>query len=190
MNYDINLLPKSDKELSGFDMFLTGVIIFAIILAAAYAGFYLPLNNRVRLNNEITNKENELSSLNEQLVEYTDLVNLVSDLEAKINIIKSLQKNYIKTSLILSDIEQSMPVEIILITIDINDIEVKINGHSPNLNLISQFMVNLRNKEHFSDVSFDEARLYGSDSDSDYVFELNIVLADSKSVDEEGAVAE
>ncbi|HPT77844.1 MAG TPA: PilN domain-containing protein [Candidatus Atribacteria bacterium] len=189
MNYDINLLPKSDKGLSGFDMFLIVLIIFAIILAVAYAGFYLPLSNKARLSKEIANKEKELERLNEQLVEYTDLVNLVSDLEAKFDIIKALQKDYFRTSLFLSYLEQSLPDEIVLKSVDIDGKNAGINGISPNLNLIAQFIVNLRNHENISDVIFTEARL--SESEGNYGFKLSIVIADIQSGEnEEGADAE
>ncbi len=183
MNYDINLLPKSDKPLSGFDTFLIVLVALSILLAIAYAGFYLPLSSKAKLAGEIADKENELNILNEQIANYTDLVKKAAELEQKNDAVRQLQSGYTKASQILSDIEAAMPESIIIDNMAIVfENTISIVGRSPDYRSIAQMIVNLRSLDYISEVTFNDATL----QDQGYSFRANISLAIPQNDAEQG----
>src|SRR5690554_6512371 len=128
MNLDVNLLPKSKKRLSAVDTFLLILIIVGVFLIVAIVGFYLPINNKTTLENQIEDRKQELTIVTAKTKEYTDLVNRVSAQTDRNKTIVSLKDNYILQSAVLEDIELSLHRDIILTNISLTQSSIDIKG--------------------------------------------------------------
>lgn len=149
----INLLEHdTGKQQSIVEMFI--ITLLTAIVAITMLIFYFSQVERVSLER----KENH--QLTQELCKYRPSQeamimdqNLEQQLGIKNRLVNDLRLQGIPATKILDDIENSMPGQVALITINITEANAVIKGYAPDFTSISGLAASLRSNPHFHDVN-------------------------------------
>ncbi len=155
MKYDINLMPKNNDKSAIQTVIISLLLLLIIIGGLGYFCYYMPVQERNHLKADIKDLEDELASssdLEQEYIELSDKVSKLLEIEIKL---KNLKENNIKTTEIYDGLEKSIPKNITLdkIVLDEGGI-ITIEGYSPTHTDIAQFLVNLRKVDKVLVVEF------------------------------------
>ena len=148
----INLLPKDEFETSVFgrilkwalSSFRVMVIITEIVVMSAFLSrFWLDARNS-DLNEELEIGEVQVNAYEEVESEFRNI-------QKKLGIVKTLY-NEPKSTKVLSDIASTLPPDIFLNSIIVNQKSLLIKASSFSESSIAQFVTNLEANKNFSDI--------------------------------------
>ena len=157
MVYDINLLPKSKKNASG--AFGFWMLFMGILCAAALIVFFFmfPLQQKILLMKKIQKQEEQLASYATVEEEYDALTAAVKDLNRRVTAIDRLRESKLLISIMLNDLEKSIPRNITASSITLEEGMLTIIGEASTYKEMAQFIVNLRALEKVEAVTFTNA---------------------------------
>jgi hypothetical protein len=168
----INLLPRDEFETSvlgrilkwALSSFRVMVIITEIVVMSAFLSrFWLDARNS-DLNEELEMGEIQIGAYEEVELEFRDI-------QKKLSIVKLLY-NEPKPTKILSDVAQTLPPDIFLSSIILNQTSLLIKAASFSESSIAQFVTNLEANKSFSDIESSQIST-DQDNPSVTVFTIN-----------------
>lgn len=152
--YDINLIPKVKKKVSGESIFITTALCLCCFAFMGFFGFYLPIQQKLTLSDQIRAQEDELQSYSDTQDTYTLRVNQLNELKRTDIILNTLKTGKLKMTKIMNDIEMNIPQTIILQSMSFNAGLLTIEGTAPSYQDIAEYIVNLRSMENVLSVTF------------------------------------
>lgn len=154
MVYDINLIPKARKSTSQKNrlVWMVVVLLFAVLLS--FFGFYLPIQTKLALIDEIGNQEKELLDYSTVNEEYTMLTARLEDIKRTEVMLKQLKDNSLLITDLLTDLEDCIPKDITIQSLALDEGMITLDGSSPDYEKIAQYIVNIRNIDRVIGVSF------------------------------------
>jgi Tfp pilus assembly protein PilN len=153
MMYDINLIPKARKRVSGESIFITFALCLCIIAISTYFGFYLPLQQKYSLQKQITTQEMELESYANTQQIYTELSEQVDALNGEDILLNAIKSSDLKMTKLINDISENTPKGITLKSMILGDGKLTLEGLAPSYQEAAQYMVNLRGIENVQEVT-------------------------------------
>jgi len=157
MIYDINLLPKNNRNTSKKieqKMIFTG-ILFVIILVACF--YLFPLQQKLFFNKKIQEQNNLIDSYASVQKNYSDLTDRINNINSNMSTLKSIRNDRKDLSALLNDIEKRIPSNTKLNSMQLEDGRLVIEGDTSTFKEIAQFIVNLRSSEEVEEVTFTTA---------------------------------
>lgn len=152
----INLLPRDDFETSvlgrilkwALSSFRVMVIITEIVVMSAFLSrFWLDARNS-DLNEELEMGEAQVNAYEEVELEFRSI-------QKKLGIAKILY-NEPKSTQVLSDIAKTLPPDIFLSSVTLNQTSLLIKAASFSESSIAQFVTNLEANKNFSDIELSQ----------------------------------
>lgn len=188
MKGDMNLLPKKEAGMSLHVLFFRSIISLVVLSVVGYYFVFLPNEEFFMVSKEIKDKQSEMASFAGIGEEYERLSNEITELKRRTLVIEELSNKNVKLTEKIDQIGNGMPVDISLEKISYENEVMKAVGISPDMELIAQFMVNLRKMDRvigveLSSVGYDEENLVSDanneedlniDTIEQYKFELSI----------------
>lgn len=159
MIYDINLLPKRKKRVSGKTIFMISFVCICCAIVLAFCGVYLPLHTKSDLNNKIKDQQEELQSYTANDVYYMELTQQLKNVNQMITAFDELKNNRIQGTEILNRIEECIPKNIVIESLTMDHSLLTIEALSPSYKEMAQFVVKAREIEKVLDVKFTNANL-------------------------------
>ncbi len=163
----INLLPKEERESRsqfpikkiGFGLAVVGVIV---LFGFIYLNNLRIINN---LKDEVSNLEREKSRYIKFKKEYDKIENQLKIINKRLSVLKDLEKGKTFVAKILQQVLLSVPNNLWLESLDLNNGKLVFKGESLNNNQITTFVENLNDKKNIQNASLD------SISESERTFE-------------------
>lgn len=168
----INLLPRDDFETSIFgrilkwalSSFRVMVIITEIVVMSAFLSrFWLDARNS-DLNEELEMGEVQVNAYEEVETEFRNI-------QKRLSIAKALY-NEPKSTKVISDIAGTLPPDVFLSSIALNQTSLLIKAASFSESSIAQFVINLEANKSFSDIELSQIAA-DQDNPSIIIFTIN-----------------
>ena len=159
MMYDINLLTKNKKGDTGkvtTMMFVIGMI--AAILLFLF-GYISPINQRAILNNIIIAKQTELATFSKNDAEYAQLSEEVGSLTRLSTTLDVLNNNNSNMTELTKALEEKIPKNVTIESMSLESGVITIEGLSPTIKEIAQFVVKARGIKGVLDINFTSAEV-------------------------------
>ena len=157
MVYDINLLPRGKRNESskiGIRMLMVGILCAMILIG----GFlFYPLRVKVSLMNKLRTQEQDIvnyAAVEEEYNAVSAEVARLNNLQSTLEELRASKKNI---SPLLDEIEECMPRQITLTSVQAENGLLTINGEAEIYKQIAQFMINLRGMKEAQSVTFTTA---------------------------------
>lgn len=158
MIYDINLIPKSKVKTTGNTNTLLLLSALAAVVLLGILGFYFPFQQKLALENQITEQKSTLLSYSDTEETFTSLQNSLDEINTTNQMMDTIESNNLKITDMLNDIETNMPKNIVIKAMTLDAGMLTIEGISPTYTEVADFIVNLRNIENVGSVSFMSAQ--------------------------------
>lgn len=171
-NKPINLIPQDEFEISivgrilkwALSSFRVMVIVTELVVMSAFLSrFWLDARN------SDLNEELEIGQA--QVLAYEDVEKEFRSIQKKLSIIKLLY-NYPKSTKIFEDVASTLPPDIVLNSITINQESLLIKATSFLESSIAQFITNLEANKKFSDITLSQISTDRENSDI-IIFTIN-----------------
>ena len=174
MMLDINLLPKKSKSISSQLVTILILVGAVFVVVAGFFGVLMPLQKKNELNNKISEVKYEIEKYNVSDAEYYQLLNYVDNKRMEGEALLYLRNNRLDITDCLDNIEESMPVDTYLNTLELSGPSLNIIGISKDYRNISKFIVKLRGLDNLYNTTFTTATLDKGDQGEDDEYEFTI----------------
>ena len=153
MRADINLLPKKESSISTKNVAIISIISIVVLTLVGYFFVFLPNTEKKAIAREIEKKEEELTQYEGLDEEFIILQTEIKDLKDMLDAVDGITSNYVKITDKLEEIEDAIPVDIVLSSFSYGQELISISGKTPDYKKVAQFMVNLRKMEDVQSVN-------------------------------------
>ena len=158
----INLLPfRAARRKENIKRQIT-IYVLSVVLVLLGAGyFYLELNSSIEtLRAEKAQKKKDLASYGTTIKRIKALNKRIKEVQAKLTVIKELQKNKTGPVRLLDEIAMAVPKEKLWLTsLKENKGTLILTGTAMDNDTVALFMTNLENSKHITTVDLQSTRL-------------------------------
>jgi type IV pilus assembly protein PilN len=157
----INLLPVREvrKRFEARQIVLQQVLVL-ILTGAAIGAFHTRMSARIeRTQARIHQMDKDIAQFKPQLEQVEGFKKKKKELEKKIEVIESLDRQRRGPVRVLAELSDRIPDRVWLTSLETNGSQVKIAGESLDNELVAIFVRNLGESKYFGDVDLDGTKL-------------------------------
>jgi type IV pilus assembly protein PilN len=157
----INLLPVREvrKRFEARQMVLQQVLVL-ILTCAAIGAFHARLSSQMqRTQARIHQMDKDIAQFKPQLEQVEGFKKKKKELEKKIEVIESLDRQRRGPVRIMAELSDRIPERVWLTSLETNGNQVKLQGESLDNELVAIFVRNLSESKYFGDVDLDGTKL-------------------------------
>jgi len=157
---DINLLPLEYKEKEKYNIVRILLTVFILFLFAGSGYLYFTLENEIFIKeNEVTNLETQLASIEKVIAEVRNLERDKAELAERVEVIENLIKNQSRLTRVLGDFSETTLTEVWLDNLSVNANQTfSFSANTFNNYLIAQYMNTLKDHRGFDAIELQSIR--------------------------------
>jgi len=157
----INLLPVREvrKRFEARQILLQQLLVL-ILTGAAIGAFHTRLASQMqRTQARIHQMDKDIAQFKPQIEQVEGFKNKKKELEKKIEVIESLDRQRRGPVRIMAELSDRIPERVWLTSLETNGSQIKMQGESLDNELVAIFVKNLGESKYFSDVDLDGTKL-------------------------------